>query len=163
MNNNTSINKTTHLEFGPLSTVIWEPEYYSELLCDARRSGTIDTIEMLLEEWVESRNLHHTEEPFRAPPGNFNKAIKVAIRTGRLDVAAYLLKKGRGFQVTEEVVRSAVKAGSTEALDVLLNHGWNVDMREFQPCIRYANLAGFRFALPPFGELSEPMSLPFIF
>ncbi|MCJ1331609.1 hypothetical protein MMC10_008300 [Thelotrema lepadinum] len=140
MDNNVVIPDTgTELEFGPLATVTWELKRFSELLCNACENNTIDTIDMLLEEWLR---LHHADkEPFGNIEGNFNKAVETAITNGRLDVAACLLGKGKGFWVTERVVRSAVKTGSTETLDFLLSHGWDMNQPEVKPSIRYVNTA----------------------
>ena len=93
-------------------------------LRNASSSGDLGIVKQLLEGWLESadpRPPRFTEEPF----SKLQKALEAAFANEKLQVAAYLL----GFRITEDVVHDAVDSGSIEALELLLDHGWDINDR----------------------------------
>ena len=95
-------------------------------LSDASAKGDLGTVKQLLEEWLDSPD-PRPPRVLRVPFDRLQKALEAAVAQGKLQVAAYFL--GKGFRVTEAVVQVAVEAGSTETLEFLLRHGWDINNR----------------------------------
>lgn len=123
-----------------VSTTLTEPPYDGNILAAlvwASSEGDLAYVKQLLEDWQLSPDPHperYNEEPFY----RLQSALEAALRKCHLHVAAYFLEKG--FKVTKPVVKSAVRARSTDGLELLLKHGWNINDRwhgYMMPCIWY--------------------------
>ena len=97
---------------------LWDPQCLRDSFESASRAGDLTAIQQLMEEQLKLTFPGHDwiRRSIR------EMALKVAIENERLNVAEYLIEKG--CRITEDVVYPAVKAGSFEALQWLLDHGW---------------------------------------
>ena len=97
-----------------------------ELLLSVSSDGDLDTVKQMLEKLLASpdfRSLRTSGEPFT----KLGAALRAAVANQKLDVADYLIRSG--VLITEDVVQLAVELESTKALDLLLDHGWDINDR----------------------------------
>jgi hypothetical protein len=125
-------------------------------LISASTAGDLTSVQAIYSEWKS------TQDPAEAakskyPNHEVQRALEAAVR---LEVITYFLQQG--FRISNKVVRNAIKARSTTALELLLKYGWKINhrcTRHRLPSIWYGtDKSHSPLRLPPDAEPLPPPS-----
>ena len=108
-----------------------------ERLVSASSSGDLPSVREIYQDWKSAQD-PVTAASAKEPTHALRPALEAAAYKNQLGVIAYFLEQG--FVITDIVVKNAIEAQSTQALELFLEHGWDINTRwrhyKF-PAIRY--------------------------
>ena len=110
-----------------------------EEIKEASSTGDLDTLQVLCSAWLAKQQPDPSTGVIRIEQ-LFFAAHQAAVKDQSSSLA-YLLSLG--LQIDRDLIKGAVLSRSTRALQVLLEHGWNINEAEAYcepPFLRYALL-----------------------
>lgn len=102
------------------------PDSTVEQLVSVSSSGDLPKVQAIFQEWKSAQD-PGTAASLREPSHALQPALEAAAYTNQLDVITYFLEQG--FVITDTVVTNAIRAQSTPALELFLEHGWDINTR----------------------------------
>ncbi|KLJ12512.1 hypothetical protein EMPG_09515 [Blastomyces silverae] len=95
-----------------------------DVIEDACALGDMERIKPLCETWMAAMSRTQSPEDSLSLPHN---AVVTAAKNRHAPVVAYLLSLG--VPITHMLIKGVIDGGSTELFQVLLDHGWDINMQ----------------------------------
>jgi hypothetical protein len=118
------------------------PDSTVEQLVSVSSSGDLSSVQAIFQEWKSAQD-PVTAASRKEPNHAVQPALEAAADKNQLQVITYFLEQG--LVITETAVWNAIRAESTAALELFLEHGWDINTRW-----RQYKMPSIWYALPPF-------------
>lgn len=102
------------------------PDPTVEQLVSVSTSGELSSVQAIFQEWKSAQD-PVTAASLKEPNHAVQPALEAAVYKNQLQVITYFLEQG--LVITERVVQQAIRAESTAALELFLEHGWDISTR----------------------------------